>query len=54
MRKYRPEQQQDPGFGIGFPVCVIAVSILAIIGYLVVLGVQIPPPQKRVYLATDQ
>ena len=54
MSKYRLEQQQDPGFGIGFPVGVIAFSMLAIIGYLVVLDIQIPPPQTGVYLASDR
>ena len=54
MRKHRFEQQQDPGFGIGFPVGVIAFCMLAIIGYLLALGVQVPPPQSGVYLASDR
>jgi len=54
MRKHRLEQRQEPEFSTGFPVGVIAFCMPAIIGYLWALGVQVPPPQTSVYLASDR
>ena len=48
MRKDHFEQQNEPGFSVGFPVGVIAVLMLAITAYLVALDVNIPPPQTGV------
>jgi hypothetical protein len=54
VRKDHFEQQNEPGFSVGFPVGVIAVLMLAITAYLVALDVNIPPPQTGVYLASDR
>ncbi len=54
MRKDRFEQPNDPGFGVGLPMAVIAFFTLTITVYLVALDVQIPPPQPGVYLASDR
>nr|WP_314089234.1 hypothetical protein [uncultured Shinella sp.] len=54
MLKDRFEQAGDSGFGVGFPVAVIAFFMLTITAYLVALDVQIPPPQTGAYLASDR
>ena len=53
MRKHGDEQPGETGFGIGFPVGVIAALMLGISAYLVALDATIPPPQTGVYLASD-
>ena len=54
MRKDRSEEPTDPGYGVGLPISVIAFYMLTITAYLLILDIQIPPPQTGVYLATDR
>jgi hypothetical protein len=53
MRKYHNDYSPEPGFGIGLPVGVILLSMMAITGYLVAFDASIPPPQTGVYLASE-
>jgi hypothetical protein len=47
------DKSPDQGFSVGFPVGIIVCCMLGISVYLAVLGVDIPPPSTKVYLASD-
>lgn len=47
------DKSPDQTFSVGLPVGIIVCCILGISVYLAVLGVDIPPPSTKVYLASD-
>jgi hypothetical protein len=47
------DKSSDHGFSVGLPVGIIVCCMLGISVYLAVLGVEIPPPSTKVYLASD-
>ncbi len=53
MAKHSFEKRSDDGFSVGLPVGVMLCCMLGITIYLAVLGVNIPPPSSKVYLASD-
>ena len=53
MAKHMRDRRSDTGFSVGFPVGIIAISMIGIATYLVALGVEVPPPATNVYLASE-
>jgi len=53
MTKRSFNKSSDHGFSVGLPVGIIVCSMLCISAYLAVLGMEIPPPSTKVYLASD-
>ncbi|AOF92744.1 hypothetical protein [Sinorhizobium sp. RAC02] len=53
MTKRAFDRATDQRFSVGLPVGIIVFCMLGISAYLVVLGVEIPPPATKVYLASD-
>lgn len=53
MAKHSFDKRSDEGFSVAFPVGIMVCCMLGIAIYLAVLGVNIPPPTPKVYLASD-
>lgn len=53
MAKQRFDRQDEPDFGVGFPVGLIAFLMLGITVYLVALDARIPPPETAVYFPAN-
>lgn len=53
MRKSPFDKSLEQEFSVGLPVGIIICCMLGISVYLAVLGVDIPPPSTKVYLASD-
>ncbi|MGJ7043714.1 hypothetical protein J2Y63_007000 [Shinella sp. BE166] len=53
MTKRAFDKSADQEFNVGFPIGIIVFCMLGISAYLAVMGVEIPPPSTKVYLASD-
>jgi hypothetical protein len=53
MTKRAFDKAADQGFSVGLPVGIIVFCMVGISIYLAALGVEIPPPSTKVYLASD-